>query len=85
MLPRSLPPIDVVNAQYASRITSVLAKAFASDALNRAAILTLDSLPNDAVIPTDRWIKHLLPSIEKKAASGALLVEAGDWAAVGLW
>ena len=85
MTSNSLPPITVGNEEYAERIANVISEAFARDPLSRAALLSLDSLPNDAEIPTERRIKHFLPGIKKKAASGALLVEAGNWAAVALW
>lgn len=80
-----LPPITVGTDEYAERIADVLAEAFANDALNRAAVLSSDSLPNDVKIPKERRIKHFLPSIRTRVALGAHLVEAGDWAAVALW
>lgn len=82
---KSLPPITVGKDEYAERVAQVIAEAFAGDALNRAAILSKDSLPNDTVISRERWIEHVLPSIQSKVAVGAHLVEAGDWAAVALW
>ncbi|CZR67880.1 uncharacterized protein PAC_17779 [Phialocephala subalpina] len=85
MASKSLPPITVGKDEYAERIAHVIADAFAGDALNRAAVLSLDSLPNDAEIPRERRIKHFLPSIKTRVGLGAHLVEAGDWAAVALW
>ena len=85
MSPKTLPPITVGNDEYVERLTKVIGEAFARDALNRASILSADSLPNDAEISTSRRVKHFLPGIKRRAASGAFLVEAGDWAAVAIW
>ncbi|TVY80743.1 Uncharacterized protein LSUE1_G002553 [Lachnellula suecica] len=85
MATKILPPITIGSIGRAEQIAHVICKAFAGDALNRAAILSLDSSPNDTVISLERCIQHFIPSIKNKAASGALLVEAGDWAAVALW
>lgn len=81
----SKPPISVGDIAYAERLAQVIGAAFARDALNRAVMLTTDGSPNDAQITVERRADFLLPSIRSKAAHGALLVEAGDWAAVALW
>ncbi|KAF8853230.1 hypothetical protein BDZ45DRAFT_629291 [Acephala macrosclerotiorum] len=82
---QTLPSITVGTEEYADRVADVIAEAFADDALNRAAVLSSDSLPKDAKIPKARRVKHFLPSIRTRVALGAHLVEAGDWAAVALW
>jgi len=85
MASRTLPPIKIVNVDQSEQFASVIGEAFAGDALGRANILSRDGLPNDAKIPIERRIKQFLPLIQSKASDGAILVEAGDWAAVALW
>ena len=82
---KKLPPITTGKDEYSERLASVIASAFAGDALNRAALLSSDKLPNGVEISAERRTQHFLPSIKKKAASGAILAEAGDWAAAALW
>lgn len=81
----SKPLISVGGVSYAERVAQIIGSAFARDALNRAIMLTTDGLPNNAQITVDRRASHLLLGIREKAVHGALLVEAGDWAAVALW
>lgn len=82
---KALPPATVGGEEYAERVTAVVGAAFAGDAINRAVVLQIDSLPSDAEISNERRVEHFLPNIRKRSASGVLLVEAGDWAAVAAW
>ena len=82
---KTLPRVTVGKSEYVERVARLIGEAFAQDALNRAAILSKDSLPNDAVISPERRFQHFLPGVQKKLTIGALLVEAGDWAAAALW
>jgi hypothetical protein len=70
---------------YVENLAGVLAAAFKSDPLARANVLHLDSLPNDAVIPHERWLKYWIPSIKTKVEAGGQIIEAGNWAAASLW
>jgi hypothetical protein len=85
MTPRTLPAISTGKEEYAERFATVIGTAFAGDALNRAALLTKDSLPNDTVISDEQRTKHFLLGIRNKAETGGILVEAGDFAAVAVW
>jgi hypothetical protein len=81
----NLPPVTLGGEEYSDRFASVIGAAFANDALNRAVILMEDSLPNDAIISDKRRHEHFLAPIRKHAASGAVVAEAGNWAAVAMW
>jgi hypothetical protein len=79
------PVISIGNEAYAEQLALVVGSAFVSDALNRAKLLTVDSMTNDAEITVERRASYFLPTIRQKALHGALLVEAANWAAVALW
>lgn len=81
----ALPSITVGGVGYAERVATVISAAFAKDALNRAVLLLLDSLPNSADVSIERRARHFLPNIKSKSESGTHLVEAGDWAATAAW
>ena len=81
----ALLPTTFGGEEYAERFTNVTAAAFAGDSLNRAIVLELDDLPNDADITDERRFKQFFPIIKSSAAAGAILVEAGNFAAVAGW
>ena len=85
MASKPIVPITTGKEDYAERLASVIGSAFARDALNRAVVLTKDSLPNDSEISDERRAEHFLPHIRNQAKNGAVLVESGNWAAVALW
>lgn len=84
MASKSNIPITTGKEDY-DRLASVIGSAFARDALNRAVILTRDSLPNDAEISDEYRTQHFLPLVRTQAENGGVLVEAGNWAAVAVW
>lgn len=79
------PFLNIWDEACAERAAETVASAFEEDALYRAILLTTDSLCNDAKISTERRAEYLIPRIREKMRRGALLVEAGNWAAVALW
>jgi hypothetical protein len=81
----TVPLVTIGGEAYVERVAKVICTAFAVDALNRAVLLQLDSLPNDAEISIERRIRHFTPSIQNSAKSGSLLMEAGNWAAAAVW
>ena len=83
----SLAKITATTGQksYIQPLAEVIAAAFANDKFNRAVLLHLDSLPNDAAIPAERLVEHWTANIEKNIATGAEIMEAENWTAGALW
>jgi hypothetical protein len=75
----------IINESQVEHFMTVISAAFAGDALNRAAMLYSSSLPNSTAFTQKQVEDYFRPSTVKKAGSGAILLEAGDWAAVALW
>ncbi len=71
-----------------SHFISIITAAFSTTALTTAFIVALDSTPPpypSQLIDSARRQRHFSQGILDSSASGAELVQAGDWSAIALW
>ncbi|OAL39504.1 hypothetical protein AYO20_01374 [Fonsecaea nubica] len=76
------------HADDVSNFISIITAAFSSTALTTAFIVDIDGTPPpfpSPLIDTARRQRHFSRGILESAASGAELVQAGDWSAIALW
>ena len=71
-----------------SHFISIITAAFSTTALTTAFIVGIDSTPPpypSPLIDSSRRQKHFSQGILDSAATGAELVQAGNWSAIALW
>ncbi|EXJ80278.1 hypothetical protein A1O1_08420 [Capronia coronata CBS 617.96] len=68
------------------KFTSVIAAAFADDALNRYIFLGRESRPGHPKLSQPELrLQYWLPHIRSRLEGGGILLQTHDWAAVALW
>ncbi|OAP60055.1 hypothetical protein AYL99_05057 [Fonsecaea erecta] len=89
--PASTPacvPIATDSQTDVSNFISIITAAFSTTALTTAFIVDTDGTPPpypSPLIDDARRERHFSRGILESAASGAELVQAGDWSAIALW
>jgi hypothetical protein len=81
-------PIPSDSQKDVSRFVDIITHAFSETALTTSFIVAIDSTPPpypSPLIDFARRRKHFAQGILDSAASGAELVQAGDWSAIALW
>ncbi|KIW32761.1 uncharacterized protein PV07_04285 [Cladophialophora immunda] len=81
-------PVATDSQTDMSNFISIITAAFSSTALTTAFIVDIDGTPPpypSPLIDAARRERHFSRGILESAASGAELVQAGDWSAIALW
>jgi hypothetical protein len=75
----------VTRTNDIEKVAQVMAAAFTSSALTAYVLRSPNSTWRVENIPAEVIGPHMLAGTAKKAALGAELVEAGNWAAAAIW
>jgi hypothetical protein len=77
--------VTIGGVEYVHKVNEVIAHAFKSLPLTAYTFRRPDSAWPVDDVPLDIIRPVFRENIAKKAAAGAELAEAGDWAAVAIW